>query len=127
MTHDELMIQTGEAMAAWHKDKTLEVEWMEIKVAEPMVWYSGVGYWDIGKYYYRIKPAPKVVPKVVPWTRETCPVGQVIRHRETGTRLPILWAGKDRFITEVHSMCLYSGADKHFTMDDGSPCGTVTP
>ena len=79
--------------------------------------------WSWGLCDYRIKPAPRIVS----WTAETCPVGAVIRHKAGGDRCVILKALPDRIFMHgwtEHGVAM-DAALCDWTMDDGSPCGTI--
>jgi hypothetical protein len=76
--------------------------------------------WDWSIFDYRIKPKPTVVP----WTKETCQVGAVIKIKDTGNRYLIL-AAVDNHILMRESSFTYSHTLEHCTMDNGEPCGTV--
>lgn len=76
---------------------------------------------------YRIVPAPEPPkPRYVPWTRETCPVGAVVKKKaHSGDRHQISAA----WLLKVHLTGWgrenYSGLLEYWTMDDGTPCGTL--
>ena len=70
---------------------------------------------------YRRKPKPTVVP----WDRESCPVGAVVRYKQTGNRSMLSSAGlSTAYIQSVGSIS-YLFILEQYTMDDGSACGVV--
>lgn len=80
--------------------------------------------WDWGTSDYRIKPKPTVVP----WTRDTCPVGAVVKMKVSGDRSTIECASTCLVVIGgVMAAITYDGILSNFTMDDGAPCGTVQP
>ena len=70
---------------------------------------------------FRRKPKPTVVP----WDRESCPVGAVVKYKETGNRFAILQANSGCVFLNQYSAVSFEGLLRNFTMDDGSPCGVV--
>jgi hypothetical protein len=125
MTTDSTIPQRGtkdftkyaiSVMMAYDRDGSVE-----FKPRSCLTWREGdAPLWDWSEYDYRIKPKPTVIP----WTKETCPVGEVIKIKDTGNRYLILAADNNVLMLEsvyfTHSHTL-----EHCTMDDGSPCGTV--
>lgn len=75
--------------------------------------------WNWDGCDYRIKPKPTVIP----WTRSSCPVGNTII--KNGNRYLILSAGDDSASLPAYGIMSYKWIMDNFTMDDGSPCGTV--
>ena len=72
-------------------------------------------------YYYRRKPKPTVVP----WDRESCPVGAVVRYKQTGNRSILsIAAFSTAYIQSVGSIS-YLFLLEEYTMDNGEPCGVV--
>jgi hypothetical protein len=75
--------------------------------------------WDWGGCDYRIKPNPTVIP----WTMETAPVGKIVRRNAVRY---IIMKADATFASVAHYLELpYEVLLKEWTMDDGSPCGTV--
>lgn len=71
---------------------------------------------------YRIKPKPTVIP----WTAKTCPVGAIVKRNVDGHRSLIQCADtRSAVIGGSHAALTYDTLLSVFTMDDGSPCGTV--
>lgn len=81
-----------------------------------------------GKLYgglrWILKDEPKPDPKVIPWTRETCPVGKVVVDKD-GARCQIHEACLLHMLYGNGRTCFYTYALGSMKMDDGSPCGTV--
>lgn len=71
-------------------------------------------------YRRRIEPPE---PKYIPWTRETCPVGAVVRTH-TGDRTIIDGAYSDVARLSLNLFVHYENLFLHYTMDNGKPCGT---
>ena len=69
---------------------------------------------------YRRKPKPTIVP----WTKETCPVGAVIKIKNNGNKYLIL-AAVDNHVLVRETFFTYDCTLMECTMEDGSPCGTV--
>lgn len=72
--------------------------------------------------FYRRKPKQTVVP----WTKETCPVGAVIKIKDNGNKYLIL-ASVATHVLVRDTYFTYNWTLTECTMDDGSPCGVVQP
>ena len=68
---------------------------------------------------YRRKPKPTIVP----WDRESCPVGAVVRR--SGARVIIMKADDFTASIAYHGVVTYQVFLRDWTMDDGSACGVV--
>jgi len=78
--------------------------------------------WNWAQYDYRIKPKPPVIQ----WTRDTCPVGAVVKRKVSGDRSTIECASTCLVVLGgVMAAITYDGLLSNFTMDNGEPCGTV--
>ena len=65
-------------------------------------------------------------PRYVPFTRETCPVGAVVKD-EDGNRHLILFADLGvAYISRGGWVCFERLLIEPWTMDDGTPCGTLS-
>lgn len=76
--------------------------------------------WNFVTRDYRIKPEPKVVP----WTLETCPVGELVISKFGSARYVILAAHIDGTCKVATGWISFETMLKDFTLEDGSPCGT---
>lgn len=83
---------------------------------EPPEWLNNLEYRIV-----EVPEPPK--PKYVPWTRETCPVGAVVRHKESGNR-GVISIANERCLFVFGNAYEYYTAMETLTMADGSPCGT---
>ena len=71
--------------------------------------------------YYRRKPKPTVVP----WDRESCPVGAVVRNKANNERAMLIWCEEKHVLIATVGCVTYQTILDKYTMDDGSPCGVV--
>lgn len=94
----------------------------ELEVNVPGLGWGTVGITDFSHApdHYRRKPKPTVVP----WTKETCPVGAVIKIKENGNKYLIL-AAVDNHVLVRETSFTYDCVFMECTLDDGSPCGVV--
>lgn len=60
--------------------------------------------------------------KLVPWTRETCPLGAEIVNKESGNRYLVARATANS-IGVAGAAFSYCELLTHWTMKDGTPCG----
>ena len=83
-----------------------------------VAWYQVIPGWTA--LYYR--PAPE--PKVIPWTRETCPPLRDIEivGKVNGIRWTISCATINHAYVR-NTAYLWSELLENFTFPDGSPCG----
>ena len=78
--------------------------------------------WSQDVSEYRIKPEPRVVP----WTRETCPPLPFEVRNELGDRFTIVSAQKEGYrLAGNSSVYSWQRLKDMFTLRDGSPCGEV--
>ena len=69
----------------------------------------------------RIDP-PK--PTYIPWTYETCPVGALVRRKNSKFEA-IITSKSEKTIDFSHYGITYEHLLEQFTQLDGTPCGTV--
>lgn len=74
-------------------------------------------------YFYRRKPKPTIVP----WDRESCPVGGVVKNERNGFRYMLTCADDVSATVAHYGNMPYQSFLAHWTMDNGSPCGVVQP
>ena len=110
-----------------NKDNASEYIPLIEALADGELQYNSGGEWldasdvlfNYGTCCYRRKPKPTVVP----WDRESCPVGAVVRR--SGARVIIMKADDFTASIAYHGVVTYQVFLRDWTMDDGSACGVV--
>lgn len=118
MTREEAK-ELAKVMLAWADGATVQYQrentgkWVDVFNNDP-TWAADVNT-------YRIKPEPELRP----WTRDEVPVGEVVRHKDSGNRYVIESARHNGAKVDC-AVWLYKNLLERFTMDkDGSPCGVT--
>jgi hypothetical protein len=74
--------------------------------------------------YVIVRPVAPPLPKYVPWTFETCPVGSVVKWKHGTGKGVIVHCGESKAFFLGHSYT-YQEILEDFTQLDGTPCGTI--
>lgn len=95
-----------------------EIEW--IITTFPGKWtHADTPIWNWAAYRYRIKHALTYRP----WTREECPVGEVVVSLYDKVERQIIARDNTQCCVAEIGWVLYENVLEQHTMADGSPCG----
>lgn len=117
----EQIEQNGEAVKAWMRGEP--IQWAALD--HPNNWFEeNNATFSFGLYLYRPAPKPKP-PEYIPFTRETIPMPCVVRHKASGSRHVIVVAKNGCLYPAGVLPVSYDELFSDYTMDDGTPCGTL--